>query len=218
MCAEGHLKKIQVCRVILEHKSALTFRIVNHKAMMIAPEEVAPVNQALASREKIFETLYFKAFPLVAAFVSRKNGSFQEAKDIFQDALVIFYESTMEKRTAIASDEAYVLGIAKHLWIRKFNRDKSTVSLDDLELAITLPDDYFPSIQTNKLLAFLERAGNKCLDLLRAFYYDKQNMAQITNRFGFASERSATVQKFKCLEKVRDAVKEKAMNYEDFTE
>jgi DNA-directed RNA polymerase specialized sigma24 family protein len=187
--------------------------------MMIALEEVAAVNPIHASREKLFKALYIKAFPLVAAFVSRKNGSFHEAKDIFQDALVIFHEKlTAERRLTIVSDEAYVLGIAKHLWLRKFKHDKSQVSLDDFELAITLPEDYFPTVQTNKLLAFLERAGNKCLELLRAFYYDKQNMTQITHQFGFASERSATVQKFKCLEKVRDVVKEKAMTYEDFTE
>jgi len=54
--------------------------------------------------------------------------------------------------------------------------------------------------------------------LLRAFYYDKLSMSKIANRFGFSSERSATVQKYKCLEKVRDLVKEKSLSYEDFLE
>jgi hypothetical protein len=41
-------------------------------------------------------------------------------------------------------------------------------------------------------------------------------MKQIAQRFGLSGERSAAVQKHKCLEKVRNTVKEKALTYEDF--
>jgi hypothetical protein len=43
-------------------------------------------------------------------------------------------------------------------------------------------------------------------------------MIDIAGRFGFSGERSATVQKFKCLEKVRDTIKSKSLSYEDFVE
>ena len=69
---------------------------------------------------------------------------------------------------------------------------------------------------TSRLLRYLEAAGKKCMDMLQAFYYDKQNMREIAEQFGLSGERSATVQKHKCLEKVRDKVKEKALTYEDF--
>ncbi len=54
------------------------------------------------------------------------------------------------------------------------------------------------------------------MDMLQAFYYDKLNMREIAERFNLSGERSATVQKHKCLEKVREKVKEKSMTYEDF--
>jgi DNA-directed RNA polymerase specialized sigma24 family protein len=172
-----------------------------------------------AEREKLFTALYENAFPAVARFVNGKGGTFQDAKDIFQDALVIFYEKTTEgKLSVITSDEAYVLGIAKHLWIRKFNQDKTIVSLNDFEAAITIPDDYFPAVESGKLVNFLARAGKRCMDLLQAFYYDKRSVSNITDTFGYSSAHSATVQKFKCLEKIRDMVKEKSVSYEDFTE
>jgi hypothetical protein len=56
------------------------------------------------------------------------------------------------------------------------------------------------------------------MELLHAFYYNRQSMDEITDRFGYSSAHSATVQKFKCLEKMRDTVKEKSLRYEDFTE
>jgi DNA-directed RNA polymerase specialized sigma24 family protein len=186
---------------------------------MVALKEFQTEILAQAAREKRFTDLYENAFPMVATFVSHRNGSFQEAKDIFQDALVIFYENAVNgKLPATCSENAYVLGIAKHLWIRKFNRDKSVISLDALEQAIAIPEDYFPTIQTSKLVAFLGRAGDKCMQLLRSFYYDRQKISDITEAFGYGTERSATVQKFKCLEKVREVVKEKSLTYEDFVE
>lgn len=177
------------------------------------------VNPVLLSVEKDIGELYELAFPHVAAFVRKMGGSLDDAKDIFHDALVIFYEQTKDKDFTVKNaPEAYLLGIAKHLWIRKFKRDRKRVSLDDTELSITIPDDHFPDVSSKHLLSFLEQAGKKCLDLLRAFYYEKLSVGKIAANLGYASEHSASVQKYKCLEKVRDTVKEKSLSYEDFTE
>lgn len=173
----------------------------------------------LEDRARLFEELYESTFPVVARFVSGRNGSFQDAKDIFQDALLIFHEKTTAgTREIIASEEAYILGIAKHLWIRKFKSDKRNVSMNGMESLITIPDDFYEEVKSSRLVLLLEHAGKKCMELLNAFYYHKLSMTGIRNKFGYGSEHSAAVQKFKCLEKVRDVVREKSMNYEDFTE
>jgi DNA-directed RNA polymerase specialized sigma24 family protein len=175
--------------------------------------------QNVKAREELFADLYERAFPLVATFVSNRKGTFQDARDIFQDALVIFYEKLVVGALKISvSDEAYVLGIAKHLWIREFNHERNKVPLDEFECDLTIPEDYFPSASQNKLLYFIGQAGKKCMDLLQAFYYDKFSMQEIASKFGYGSTHSATVQKFKCIEKIRDRIKEKSIVYEDFNE
>lgn len=166
----------------------------------------------------LFEALYEQAFPAVARFVSSRKGTLDDAFDIFHDALVIFYEKTEAGFTVTTSAEAYLLGIAKHLWLHRFTKERRSVSLDDAEKTITLPDDYFPKVNDVRLLRFLESAGKRCLDLLHAFYYNNQSMDQIAGAFGFSSGRSATVQKFKCIEKVRNTIHEKSLQYEDFLE
>lgn len=170
-------------------------------------------------RKELFEALYKSVFPSVAAFVSLRKGSFQDAKDIFQDALIIFYEKSVVNSIHIETcNEAYLLGIAKHLWLRRCKQQHEIISLDDVESAMAIKEDDTPTVETSKLLLFLERAGRKCMDLLSAFYYARQSMEEISNRFGYHTAHSATVQKFKCLEKIRDTVKEKSIRYDDFTE
>jgi DNA-directed RNA polymerase specialized sigma24 family protein len=176
-----------------------------------------PHRPTVQEREIIFADLYEKAFPSFARFAGKMNAPFQDARDIFHDALVIYFEKSSEGSLEIqTSPEAYIIGIAKHLWLRKFRQDRNKVSLDAIESVITLPADYFPTINENQLLRFLERSGRKCLDLLRAFYFQKIKLSKIAAEMGYRNEHSATVQKYKCIEKVREAVKAKSIRYEDF--
>ena len=163
----------------------------------------------LSNREKAFEHLYEQAFPPVARFISRMGGDFNDAKDIFQDALIVFYEKTVGESVIInVSAPAYVLGIAKHLWSRKFRQPQNNVSLDEMGKDIAIPEDlYAQQDWSTRLLKYLEMAGKKCMDMLQGFYYQNMNMQEIADTFGYGSVRSATVQKYKCLEKVREHVK-----------
>jgi DNA-directed RNA polymerase specialized sigma24 family protein len=180
--------------------------------------ELSAETLTAADREKLFSSIYENAFPAVARFIKSRNGSLQDAKDVFHDALVIFYEKLNNDFELNVSNEAYVIGISKHVWIRKFNRGVMNIPMDRVESLITIPDDYYEEVQSAKLMNFIAKAGKKCMEMLTAFYYHKFTMDAIVKVNGFGSVRSATVQKYKCLEKIRDIVKTKSIRYEDFTE
>jgi DNA-directed RNA polymerase specialized sigma24 family protein len=150
--------------------------------------------------------LYKSAFPIVAKYVSRKGGSFDEAKDVFQDALIIYYEKVITTGQLPNNEKAYLLGIAKNLWLKNFRESCRYISLEDAGNTAEIADTYEQQPLTSRLLNQLEASGQKCMDLLKSFYYDKLPMIDIAGRFGFSGERSATVQKFKCLESYEDFV------------
>jgi len=178
------------------------------------PEMTNLIRTTTEDREKLFIALYKSAFPSVARYISKMGGSFDEAKDIFQDALVIYYEKSAASVVSIKTNEkAYLLGISKHLWLRRFKEHVLNSSLDGIDITFNIDDDQ-PS--ESKLMHFLERAGKKCMELLRSFYYDQLPLADAAKLFGFSGVRSATVQKYKCLEKARETIKEKSLTYEDF--
>jgi len=175
-----------------------------------------------AQREKVFTALYQSAFPLIARYVSKMGGSLEEAKDVFHDALVAYYEKTRTGPLALQySDKSYLFGIAKHLWHKRYHTLANTGTSSQYfpEAETFLQDDMESDApSTSRLLQLLHTAGHKCMQLLKAFYYDKHTMKTLAGKFGFSSEHSATVQKFKCLEKVKNTVKEKALSYADFLE
>src|SRR5688500_2172021 len=110
-------------------------------------------------RDLSFESLYEQAFPAFARFAGKMNASFEDAKDIFQDAMLIYYEKSVNGSLVIqTSPEAYVVGIARHLWLRKFNREKQHVSLVDDHFEYSAECEQ-PDEDESRLLKFLERAG-----------------------------------------------------------
>ena len=168
-----------------------------------------------AKREELLMELYKGAFPVVAKYISRRGGSFDEAKDVFHDALIVYYEKANASSSVPVNEIGYVVGTAKNLWLKKYRESVYNTSLDHAELTAK-DEENTPS--THRLLRFLETAGKKCMDLLTGFYYDKLPLTDLANQFGYSGIRSATVQKYKCLEKVRETIKEKALTYDDFME
>jgi len=167
------------------------------------------------TQQELFIRLYRSAFPGAASFIRKMGGSFDEAKDIFQDALLIYYEKTREQEfTPDQSENAYLVGICKHLWYKKHREEKTGVPLDE---SLNISDEQEPEV-SSRLMRLVELSGKKCLELLKAFYYDRLNMKELSQTFGFSGERSATVQKHKCLEKVRDEIQQRALNKADFYE
>lgn len=176
-------------------------------------------DEQAAQREKLITELYKSAFPTVAKYVSKMGGSFDDARDVFQDALVIYYEKAVASKLSLnSSEKAYLLGIAKHLWFKKFRDESNYLPLDSCVEGFDITDEADEQPSANKLMRYLETAGKKCMELLSAFYYHKLPMKEVAGLFGYAGERSATAQKYKCIEKVRETVKEQSLAYEDFIE
>lgn len=166
--------------------------------------------------DAMYGSMYDEVFPLIASIVSQQGGSRSDAEDIFHDALIAFLDQRF--RMAIEDPARYIVGIAKHLWMRRAKLNGRFIKLDDFERALVVPDEVASEVAPSALLQFLQRAGERCMNLLGDFYFSGLSIAQIVTRHGFATDHSASVQKHKCLEKVRNIVKEKQLSHEDFLE
>ncbi|WKN33770.1 hypothetical protein PZB74_10585 [Porifericola rhodea] len=174
--------------------------------------------QSSEARQALFTTLYRQAFPTVAAYLSRRGGSFEDTRDIFQEALIIYYEEVLSQQSRfIKNESAYLLGISRHLWLRRCRKALPTKSVEGKWVErYEQSEKRYASYQ--KVLKLLASAGQKCMEVLKAFYYDKLPLSSIAQSFGYRGTRSATVQKYKCIEKIRSVVKEKSLQYADFLE
>ncbi len=173
------------------------------------PPSAAALRQSLlADREQALTRLYCRTFPLVRRYIERHGGSAHDAQDVFQDALVILYEqATGGTLTLTAAPGTYLVGIARNLWHheqRRRARLPYEALPDDAQQLAEEPTEAEPAFA---VLDYVARLGEQCRNVLLAFYYFQQPLAQIAAAHGYRSVRSATVQKFKCLERLRASVR-----------
>ena len=164
----------------------------------------------LANRERALTQLYRQAFPAVRRLVQRQGGSAQDAQDVFQDALVVFYEQAVGGTLELtAAPSTYLISIVRHRWQHELRR-RARLPHEPLPAegeAFAAEEPEAAEETGFALRDYVERLGAKCRDMLLNFYYFQQPLAQIAETNGYRSVRSATVQKFKCLERLRASVR-----------
>lgn len=166
------------------------------------------------TREEMILNWYQEVFPAAASYIRKRGGQLEEAREIFQEVLLIYLEKLMVHGfQPETSNHAYLMGIVKNRWL-KYREKCHSEGLEGVD--IEGEQDTRPLVQ--KLFTVLKRSGEKCMEILQSFYFEKLSTRQLADRHGYASERSATVQKYKCLEKVRNEVKQRSLTYEDFFE
>ena len=171
---------------------------------------------ARSNTRQFLDKHYEDAFYEVAKLVSKNKGSLEEAKDIFHDAIIILLQRKANEKQ-IDWELSYLIGISRHLLLARIQSEKKMKTLDEFSLN-SFGSEENVVVKSSTLLKFIIRTGKKCLDLLTSVYMEKQSMKGIADKFGFTSEHSASVQKYKCIEKVRDTIKSKHLSYEDFFE
>jgi RNA polymerase sigma factor (sigma-70 family) len=164
----------------------------------------------LSGDQQVFNKLYENEFPKIVRLVTQNSGNLDRAKDIFQDALVIFIEKVYQAELDLTcSVSTYLYSICRNLWLEQLRKDKKNSSLNDLysflKADITLSDDTVPDDFENVTDA-IQLLGEPCKQLLESFYYQKLSWEVIASSLGYSSAASARNQKYKCLERIRKAV------------
>ena len=72
-----------------------------------------------------FEFLYKNFYKMAEWLITNNSGTKADAEDTFQDALVAFYEKTLQADFEITcSLKTYVYAIVRNLWLKKLRDQK----------------------------------------------------------------------------------------------
>ncbi len=165
-------------------------------------------------RSMVFRFLYKQQYPQVVHLLKAKGGTESQIADIFQDALVIFYNQVRaEKFKGNGSLSNYLKSITKHLWYRTFRKLDSLVYANELnghnEQEIELNEEYDRYLL---LQDALEELGDPCREVLMDFYYAGASIKDIQHKFGLGSEQAAKNKKYRCLQKLTKLIKSKKVD------
>lgn len=167
----------------------------------------------IGKQDKAFLNLY-KNYPQVEKLILSKGGSKEDAKDVFQEALIIFYEKVKNTNFKLtATIGTYIYSVSRFLWKDEFIKRKGQQTVDlsfefTSEEEIELQKAIEREAKFKQIESVLTQLGDKCLRLLKLFYYEGLSMKIIASKVGLKSEKIAKNQKYKCLERAKLKVSE----------
>nr|WP_242692202.1 sigma-70 family RNA polymerase sigma factor [Aridibaculum aurantiacum] len=158
---------------------------------------------------KAIETIYKNNFNMVQTFVLNNNGSYDDARDIFQEAMIVLYENVkMESFVLTCQIKTYVYSICRRLWLKRLQHiNRFSGKVESLEETVPVEEDIEIQEKRNADFAIMERAlgslGEPCKSLLEAYYLQKKGMTEIAETFGYTNADNAKNQKYKCLVRLK---------------
>ena len=165
--------------------------------------------QGLARNDKkAVETIYKDNYNIVQALVVNNSGTSEDAKDIFQEAMVVLYEKvhsgTFELNCQI---KTFVYSVSKRLWLKKLMHQNRFSISDGHAESISVDEEIEEHEKRDTEFTMMERAmnglGEPCKSLLEAFYLQKKSMQEIASSFGYTNSENAKNQKYKCLMRLK---------------
>ena len=167
----------------------------------------------LRTREKAFEYLYRHYYEGPEAYILQNKGTQDEARDVFQDALIVLYNQILKGAFREQSSlKTYLFGICKNIWYKRLAKQKPLAGMESLKTAKEDSPEVDEILIGNERTQLVERLLNKltveCNEILKLFYFDKLSMKKIREQLNLASEQVAKNKKMKCLKKLRSIVAE----------
>lgn len=166
--------------------------------------------KGLALNEKrAVETIYKDNYNAIQSLIINNNGSSDDAKDIFQEAMIVLYENVRSGGFELSCQiKTYLYAVSKRLWLKKLQlQNRYGTQIEDVESAVIADDDIAEHEKRNAEFDMMEKAisslGEPCKSLLEAYYLQKQNMQVIAANFGYTNADNAKNQKYKCLMRLK---------------
>jgi RNA polymerase sigma factor (sigma-70 family) len=166
--------------------------------------------KGLALNEKdAIQTIYKENYSLIQSLVIQNNGSEDDARDVFQEALIVLYEKSRSDSFELNCQiRTYIYSVCRRIWLKKLQylrRFESQVEV--LEDTVPVEEDLEAHEKINKQYAVMRSAmgkiGEPCKSLLESFYVNHKSMQEIAAFFGYTNSDNAKTQKYKCLMRLK---------------
>ena len=164
----------------------------------------------------VFRFLYSEIYPSIKKFILQNKGSDEDARDVFQEALIIFYRNACKKGFKLSSSvKTYLFSVCRNIWLLKL--DKTPERIDDIQTLNESELDYnvneedkvsIEEIDDSLKLGLIQKHFRKlerfCQRILQMFFKGKSH-EEISKKLKISYDASRNRKKI-CLDKLTELI------------
>lgn len=160
---------------------------------------------------QILDRIYARYLPDVLAMVKNNRGSTDDARDVFQEAIVVLFKKASEPGFALTTTfGGYLFGVSRFIWMRQLKKKYRTeVTLEEDMRHIDHKNIETLLVESEKRQLFqqkLAQLGADCREVLQLFFAGK-SLKDIALKKGYTEDYVKKKNKT-CKEKLAALVRE----------
>lgn len=165
-----------------------------------------------ASDNNVFQFVYRKYFPIVRFFVIKNSGTDEDAKDIFQEALILIYTRLKDGSLDLSCTfKTYLYSVCRLLWLKQLERRQiKTEGLSDnqafVELEPELEEQVAEQEQFRLYQKHFQSLHKDCQEILRLFL-NRVPLKEIAQKVNIKSDKYLKKRKYECKEMLTKRIK-----------
>ncbi|GHN00589.1 hypothetical protein WSM22_20780 [Cytophagales bacterium WSM2-2] len=170
--------------------------------------EDALISELRKRNEAALKQLYRDNYAMVLRLIINNNGTEQEAKDVYQEAIIHLYEKLSQAEFELSCKiKTYIYAVCRKLWLQKLSLKNKFVRIEEMERVpeadtaaneIEIKEKNFSAMGDS-----LGKLGEPCKTILEDYYLRSLTMEEITQKFGYTNTDNTKNQKYKCLQRLK---------------
>ncbi|HXB39854.1 MAG TPA: sigma-70 family RNA polymerase sigma factor [Bacteroidia bacterium] len=164
------------------------------------------------SNDAVIRSVYKKFYPVIARMVLNNSGTEQEAKDVFQETVLVLYHHVQQQQFELTCTlQTYLYSVSRRLWLKQLHKKSGLFKLDErfyegedvAEIASDLEVYEERDQNIGRMKESMGQLGEPCKTLIEDFYTRHLSMDEIAEKFGYTNADNAKNQKYKCLQRLK---------------
>ncbi len=161
----------------------------------------------------IIDQIYQKYYPMILKMVWQNNGSSDDARDVFQETMIIIFENAKKSSFELTSGlGTYLYAVSRNIWLKKRTRTY------DRELNVSDNSYFDVNSETNEtsnsesftlLKKYYHQISEKCREVLRLSYYSELKDKEIAGHLNLSGADYVKTQRYRCIKKLRELFEKK---------
>ena len=155
----------------------------------------------------IIRFFYEEYYTMIVDLINRNSGTDEEARDTFQEAMMVLYEKACDPEFSLSSTlKTYLYSICRNKWLMvlRSRKTRNTFLTDTEDLSLTSDENILKDVLQHEryqlMRSKLKSLGDDCQQVLELFFKGT-SLREIGQRLGF-TEAYAKKKKFTCQKKL----------------
>jgi len=157
---------------------------------------------------KLFGEFRSRHLPMIEHYVIQNSGSVEDAEDIFQDALIIYFRRSRSKSFQLdCNPGTFLYAVARNLWRKRLRgrtrrtRRERSLEISSFEEPVSIYEELAPGRML--LRTAFRKLPCPCRRILNYFYFHQKKYEDIARIMGISTVQVAKNQKHRCMQRLR---------------